>query len=101
MQPTDLTLTQQIITFVVGLFGMGLLMGTLMVHTWVLIAWKRIMTWSGWLKDRVHDRIGLLDLIGCFVFIVLAQFALAGVFYKEFRKSLPTSPVPIPADSPI
>ncbi|MFM8398168.1 MAG: lysostaphin resistance A-like protein [Pirellula sp.] len=101
MQPTNLTLTQQIITLVVGLFGMGLLMGTLMVHTWVLIAWKRIMTWSGWLKDRVHDRIGLLDLIGCFVFIVLAQFALAGVFYKEFRKSLPTSPVPIPADSPI
>lgn len=99
MEPTELTLTQQIITIVAGLFALGLLMGTLMVHTWVLIAWKRIMTWSGWLRDQVHDRIGLLDLIGCFVFIVLAQFALAGVFYKEFRKSLPAPTVPVPADS--
>ncbi|MFN9348260.1 MAG: hypothetical protein ACK6DQ_16840, partial [Planctomycetota bacterium] len=82
MQPTELTLTQQIITLVAGLFALGLLFGTLMVHAWVLIAWKRIMTWSGWLRDQVHDRIGLLDLVGCFSCIVLAQVALAGVFYN-------------------
>ena len=51
MQPTELNLTQQIVTIVAGLFALGLLFGTLMVHAWVLIAWKRIMTWSGWLRD--------------------------------------------------
>ena len=101
MQPQELSPTQQIITLVAGLFAMGLIFGIFMVHAWVLIAWRRIMTWSGWLKDQVHDRVGLVDLMGCFVFIVLAQFVLAGVFYKEFRRSLPEPPVPIPSDTTI
>jgi membrane protease YdiL (CAAX protease family) len=99
MNPENLTPTQLIITSAVSLFFLTIVFGSLFVHAWVLIAWRRVMTWSGWLRDQFHDQIGLVDLLGCLVYIVLAQIAVAGIFYQESKRSIPRSPAPI--DSPV
>ena len=95
MNPENLTPTQLIITSAVSLFFLTIVFGSLFVHAWVLIAWRRVMTWSGWLRDQFHDQIGLVDLLGCLVYIVLAQITVAGIFYQESKRSIPRSTAPI------
>jgi membrane protease YdiL (CAAX protease family) len=99
MNPQDLSPTQQLITLMASLLGLGLVFGSMMVHAWVLVAWKRVMNWSGWLHDRVHDRIGLIDLLGCVVCIAIAQIAVAGLFREELKIDVPGQSVPSPAPS--
>jgi len=99
MNPEDLTVNQQLISLAAGIFVLALIAGTFLVHAWVLLAWKRVMNWSGWLRDQVHDRIGFIDLLGCFVFIALAQIAVAGLYYRELMKNMPAKPVPVNSSS--
>lgn len=99
MNPEELTVNQQIISIAAGLFILALMVGSFSVNAWVLIAWRRVMGWSGWLRDQVHDRIGLIDLIGCFVFIAIAQVALAGLYYREIKRNLPEKPAAVESAS--
>lgn len=94
MNPEELTPNQQTITILASLIAIGLVLGSLIVHAWVLVAWQRVMSWGGWLRDRVYDKIGLIDLLMCLVFIALAQIAVAGIFRNEIRGSDPRGPEP-------
>lgn len=85
MNPEDLSPFQLLITTMAGLFFSALFVGSMLVHGWVLVAWKRVMVWSGWLRDQVHDRIGLIDLLGCFACIAVSQIAVAGLFFYEVK----------------
>jgi membrane protease YdiL (CAAX protease family) len=94
MNPEELTPNQQAITILASLIAIGLVFGSLIVHAWVLVAWQRVMSWGGWLRDRVYDKIGLIDLFMCLVFIAVAQIAVAVIFRNEIRGSDPSGPVP-------
>jgi membrane protease YdiL (CAAX protease family) len=85
MNPDELTPIQLLITTIAGLFFSGLFAGTLFIHAWVLVAWNRVMVWQGWLRDRIHDRIGLVDLLGCFACIAISQIVIAGLFFYEVK----------------
>jgi membrane protease YdiL (CAAX protease family) len=94
MNAEDLTPDQLLILSIAGLFSLTLIFGSLLVHAWVLVAWRRVMSWSGWLKDQVHDRIGLIDIFCLSFFFLVAQFAVAGIFYQQFKRGLPSVPTP-------
>ncbi|MFZ4470074.1 MAG: CPBP family intramembrane glutamic endopeptidase [Pirellula sp.] len=89
MNPDELTPIQLLITTIAGLFFSGLFAGTLFIHAWVLVAWNRVRVWQGWLRDRIHDRIGLVDLLACFACVAISQIAIGGLFfYAVNTKSL-------------
>lgn len=96
MNPEELSPLQLLITTIAGLFFLGLVAGALSIHAWVLVAWNRLRVWDGWLRDRVHDRIGLVDLLGCFACIALSQIAVAGLFVYEVKSRAPVPEIPVP-----